>query len=85
MATAGERFAAHVKRTRVQDLPAHAVAAAKVFILDTLGVGISGSTAAGAEPLLQSARSWGAAPEAQVWGRGDRLPAPAAEIGRAHV
>ena len=76
--SASERLAAHVVDARFEDLPPEAVVAAKVFILDTLGVGIAGATAAGATELLGVARGWGAGAEAAVWGRRDRLPAPSA-------
>ena len=77
---AGERFAAHVVGARFRDLPAAAVAAAKIFILDTLGVGVAGSTAGGAEALLRGASGWGAGAEAAVWGRRERVPAGSAAL-----
>ncbi len=36
-------FAAHVTRTRYDDLPAAAIEAAKVLVVDSLGVGVLGS------------------------------------------
>ncbi len=76
--TAAERFAAHALQTRFEDLSLPAVEAAKIFILDSLGVGVAGSSADGADGLLAVARTWGAEPLAQVWGRSMRLSAPAA-------
>ena len=70
-----ERFAAHVTAARFEDLPADAVAQAKVFILDTFGVGIAGATAAGAAELKAAARQWGNGAEAVAWGRAGRWPA----------
>jgi 2-methylcitrate dehydratase PrpD len=61
-------------------LPAPAVAAAKVFLLDTLGVGVAGATAQGADQVLAAASRWGAGAEATVWGTGTRLPAPQAAL-----
>lgn len=56
---AADRFAGHVLGTTYQDLSADAVAQAKTFILDTIGVGIAGSTAVGADALLRTAiYSW---------------------------
>jgi 2-methylcitrate dehydratase PrpD len=78
--TAAEMFARHVVKTRFEDLPPEAVLHAKTFILDTIGVGISGSTADGALPLREAAKGWGAAADAQVWGRRDRVPAPTAAL-----
>lgn len=73
-------FAAHVAGTRFADIPALVIERAKVFILDTIGVGIAGSSASGAAELLRASRTWGAGEEASVWGRRDRLPAPAAAL-----
>jgi 2-methylcitrate dehydratase PrpD len=75
-----ERFAAHVTAVRFEDLPADAVAQAKVFILDTFGVGIAGATAAGAAELKAAARQWGRGAEAVVWGRAGRWPAGIAAL-----
>jgi len=75
---ASDRLAAHVARLRFTDLPTAAVDAAKVFILDTLGVGISGASAAGMGTLRATAAGWGAGAEAVVWGTGLCAPATTA-------
>jgi 2-methylcitrate dehydratase PrpD len=75
---ASERFARHALETRFTDLSADAVEQAKVFILDTIGVGIAGSSAAGAEELSRVAAGWGEGGDAAVWGRRQRVPAPSA-------
>ncbi|WP_158746582.1 MmgE/PrpD family protein [Acidisphaera sp. L21] len=75
-ATAAHRFARHALAARYEDLSADAVAQAKVFILDTFGVGIAGSTAYGADELMAASSAWGAGEEATVWGRRERVPAP---------
>jgi aconitate decarboxylase len=74
------RFARHALTTRFVDLPPAAVRAAKTFLLDTLGVGICGSSELSAAALLQAATGWGAGAEAVIWGRRERLPAPAAAL-----
>lgn len=76
--TASARFAAHALTTRFEDLPPEAVAAAKIFILDSIGVGIAGASVPGADALLGVAAGWGGVQEAQVWGRAARVSAPAA-------
>ncbi len=76
--TAAARFAEHALATRFEDLSPEAVQAAKIFILDSIGVGIAGSSVPGADGLLAAASGWGNRPEAQVWGRAARLSAPAA-------
>jgi 2-methylcitrate dehydratase PrpD len=69
-----------VARTRYEDLPAHAVAAAKTFILDTIGVGVAGRTGPRVAELADTLASWGAGEEATAWGCGRALPAAAAAI-----
>ena len=77
-------FADHVVATRFQALPAEAVGAAKIFILDTLGVGIAGSGSPSARQLAEMQETWGRGDEARVWGNGKRLPAPAAAFCNAY-
>lgn len=74
------RLAAHAAALRYEDLPPGAVARAKVFILDTLGVGVAGATAQGAAEVLAAAGRWGAGAEATVWGTEARLPAGQAAL-----
>jgi aconitate decarboxylase len=75
-----ERFATHALNTRFEDLTADAVAQAKVFILDTLGVGIAGSSAYGADKVANVGKASGANQEAAIWGRSLRLPAGMAAL-----
>jgi 2-methylcitrate dehydratase PrpD len=76
---AAARFAAHALETRFSDLPAAAVERAKVYVLDSLGVGIAGSSVEGGEGLLRVASGWGG-PTVPVWGRAQLLSAPAAAL-----
>jgi 2-methylcitrate dehydratase PrpD len=75
---ASERFAAHVAAVRFDQLPGTAIAAAKTWILDTLGVGIAGSSAAGMDAIRAAAGAWGNGDEATIWGTNLRAPAPTA-------
>ena len=77
-------FARHVVATGHGDLPAAAVAATKVFLLDTFGVAVAGSRGPWATELSQCLGRWGAADEARVLGRGTPLPAPAAAMANAY-
>ena len=70
----------HVLTTTYQDLPATTVQAAKTFILDSVGVGISGSRVSRVEQVLKAAHSWGQGQHAQVWGTGQWLPASSAAL-----
>jgi 2-methylcitrate dehydratase PrpD len=69
-----------VAHTRFEDLPPHAVDAAKTFILDTLGVGVAGRTGPRVRELAATLASWGAGDEATAWGCGRKLPAASAAI-----
>jgi 2-methylcitrate dehydratase PrpD len=80
--TAAARFAAHALGTRFADLPAAAVERAKVYVLDSLGVGIAGSSVEGGEGLVRVASGWGDA-AVPVWGRTERLSAPGAAFVNA--
>jgi len=75
-------IAKHVLTTRFEDLPPAAVDAAKIFILDSLGVGIAGYRAPFAAEVRTVAESWGGVPDglhgARILGSGLRLPAPSA-------
>lgn len=79
-----DRVAAHVVNTRYEDLPPEIVDKAKTFLLDTLGVGIAGTSGAGIAELKQVAGSWGESREARVWLTGERLPAQQAAIVNAY-
>ncbi len=80
--TAAIRFAEHALGTKFSDLPAEAVDRAKTFILDSLGVGIAGSSVEGSDGLLRVASGWGQG-NVPVWGRTARLSAPAAAFMNA--
>ena len=66
-----DRVARHVVSTRYEDLPPEAVGKVKTFLLDTVGVGIAGTSGAQVEELKAVARSWGDKPEATVWLTGE--------------
>jgi aconitate decarboxylase len=80
---AAHRLAAHAAGLRFSDLPPEAVAKAKTFILDTLGVGLAGGSVTEAAPLLATARGWGAGEGASVWGTRARLAPGAAALVNA--
>ena len=75
-ALASDRLARHVVGARYEDLSPDAIQQVKTFVLDTIGVGVAGSSASGAEELWHTTASWGAGADVCVWGRGKRVPAP---------
>ena len=54
MKDAIERFADHIVETNFSDIPDRAIHSAKTFILDTVGVGLAGSTGPYVEELLNA-------------------------------
>jgi 2-methylcitrate dehydratase PrpD len=73
----------HVLLTRFEDLPTVAVAAAKTFIFDSVGVGISGARHPRTAQVRRAAAEWGAGRQARVWCSGEYLPASAAAMVNA--
>jgi aconitate decarboxylase len=69
-----DKIVAHVARVAAGDVPEAARAAAKVFIADSLGVGIAGAAAPWRREVLDMAAASGGHAEATVWGSGRRLP-----------
>src|ERR1700759_5256987 len=65
--SASSRFADHALGTRFADLPPAAAERAKAFVLDSLGVGIAGSSTEGSQELLAVAGGWGGPAAVPVW------------------
>ena len=64
-------------------MPETARHAAKIFIADTLGVGIAGAVAPWRPQVLDMAASGGGGAQASVWGGGGKLPLPQAAMVNA--
>ena len=79
-----EAFAAHVADTPDDAIPPAARAAAKTFILDSLGVGVAGSAGPAVEELIACSADWGRGDDAGVWVDDRRLPAPSAAMVNAY-
>ncbi|WP_420565307.1 MmgE/PrpD family protein [Thalassobaculum sp.] len=76
-ADAIETFADHVVATPFEAIPQPAITAAKTYLLDSLGVGVSGTQAAHVDGWIAGLRE--ALPErgARVWGLGGAMEPPA--------
>jgi aconitate decarboxylase len=79
-----DKIVAHVALVAAGELPATARDAAKVFIADSLGVGIAGAAAPWRTEVLDMAASAGGVAEATVWGTGERLPLGQAAMVNAY-
>lgn len=79
-----ERFLDLIEQTRLEDIPAPALEAGRVFFLDTAGVALAGRLAPKLDDLLAAARLW--APQgrqaegAVIWNTGLRTAAPVAAL-----
>ncbi len=69
-------FAEHVAATDKVDIPDSAIKAAKIFLLDTLGVGVVGSAAPFVDELITAAAAAGVSNSrsARVFASGERSP-----------
>lgn len=72
------RLVEHVTTTRYEALSPSAVTACKTFILDSLGVALSGTRVPMVRELEAVAETWGRGEAARIWGTGRRVPAPTA-------
>ena len=71
-------FADHVIGTRYEDLPAETVEATKKYLLDSLGVGLAGTSAPFVQEWLSAYQGAVPGPGGRIWGIGGELPTPAA-------
>ena len=76
-------YADFVARSRFAALPAEVVNTVKLFILDTLGVALAGSTAPACRELVEQVREWGGAPESTLLNFGGKVPVPSAALVNA--
>ena len=77
-----DKIVAHVARVASGDVPEAARRAARVFIADSLGVGIAGAGAPWRREVLDMAAASGGIGEATVWGTGDPRDGPQGPAAR---
>lgn len=70
--------------TTYADLPPDAIAKTKIFLLDSLGVALAGSSGPQAASVTRTVAGWGTG-GARVWLSGERLPAPHAAMVNAYL
>ena len=79
-----DNIVAHLARVSAGEVPAAALVAAKMFVADTLAVGIAGVAAPWRDEVLQMASVSGGAAAATVWGSVERLPLAQAAMVNAY-
>ncbi|MEE9274792.1 MAG: MmgE/PrpD family protein, partial [bacterium] len=63
-----------------EEIPARVIEKAKLHLLDALGIALAATREPYAESITSLVREWGGAPQATLWGHGDRLPAAHAAL-----
>jgi 2-methylcitrate dehydratase PrpD len=76
-------LAKNIIDTRYEDLPQKTVDIAKQFIIDTIGVGISGSSVSGNAEIIDLLKEWGGKKESTILVYGIRVPAPEAAFANS--
>ena len=75
-----DKIVTHLARVAAGAVPEAAAASAKIFIADSLAVGIAGAAAPWRREVLDMATASGGHAEATVWGSGEKLPLAAAAM-----
>ncbi|NNF76948.1 MAG: MmgE/PrpD family protein [Rhizobiales bacterium] len=79
-----DAIAEHVTACHFDALSNATIRAAKVFLLDSFGVGLAGSSGPLASELVETQLMSGMGEDARVWGFGTQLPAAAAAMCNAY-
>lgn len=69
IAAVESRLAGHAAGLTFNQLSDSAVEQAKIFVADTLSVGVAGSRVAELQPLVRAVKQWGTAQTVGVWGQ----------------
>jgi 2-methylcitrate dehydratase PrpD len=78
------KLARHAASVRYEHLSPQAIEAAKIFMLDTIGVGVAGSSTVEVAPLLAAVSQWGTSNEVSLWGQRRTLTATQADLVNAY-
>lgn len=79
---AGE-YSETAAKIRFEDLPANVIERTKLFMMDTLGVGIAGSASREAEQIVSVVRRWEGRPDSSLIVFGNKLPAIHASLANS--
>lgn len=72
-----------IEKTTYDDLPKEVIESAKLFVLDTIGVGIAGSKEPGCREVVEFVTEMGGTPQATVMSYGGKFPAPWATLANS--
>lgn len=78
------KLAQHAAGVRFEHLSPQAIEAAKIFLLDSIGVGVAGGSTPEITPLLTAVSQWGEGANVTLWGRRAKLTATQAVLVNAY-
>ena len=84
MSSLDATLAQHAAGVRFEHLSPEAIEAAKIFLLDSIGVGVAGSSTPEVTPLLSAVSKWGEGANVTLWGRRAKLTASQAVLVNAY-
>ncbi len=84
MTSLDAKLAQHVASVRFDQLSPQVIEAAKIFLLDSIGVGVAGGSTPEIKPLLAAVSQWGQGANVALWGRKNRLTASQAVLVNAY-
>ncbi|MDI7259277.1 MAG: MmgE/PrpD family protein [Thermodesulfobacteriota bacterium] len=76
-------LAKYIVNTRYEDIPQNVVKIAKKFIIDSIGVGMAGSSAPGNAEIMDLIKEWGGKKESSILVYGTKVPAPFAAFANS--
>ena len=79
-----ELFSKHIEQSRFEDLNNETVQKLKVFLLDTIGVGIAGSTGSKLTELKEVANNWSQGNNCTILGTWEKYSRDAATLINAY-
>lgn len=79
----GFKVADYIVKTNYESLPAEVVAVTKKFIIDSIGVGLAGSSVSGNLDIIDLLKQWGGKKESTVLVYGMQIPAPQAAFANS--
>ena len=76
-------LARYIVNTKYDQIPTEVVSVTKKFVIDSVGVGIAGSSAPGNAEIMDLLRNWGGRAESRVLVYGFKVPAPEAAFANS--
>ena len=78
-----KRLTEHIDKTNFNSLPSEVVERTKVFILDTIGVGIAGCNAPGVKEIINLISRWNKTPISTIMVYGTKTSPPEAALANS--